>query len=94
MVFGGGGTGCSTSGCLFWVARSVGSTILINVVLIQISLLAPGRTSDLASSLIPAVRCRTRASKTRDFIAAALFSDLKANLTRSEELREYGVQDR
>ena len=42
IVFGGGGRGYSTSGCLFWIVLSVGLTILINVVLLLISLLASG----------------------------------------------------
>jgi hypothetical protein len=42
IVFGGGGRGCATGGCLFWIVLSVGLTILINVVLILIPLLASG----------------------------------------------------
>jgi hypothetical protein len=42
IVFGGGGRGCATGGCLFWILVSVGLTILINVVLLLISLLVSG----------------------------------------------------
>jgi hypothetical protein len=42
IVFGGGGRGCAPGGCLFWILVSVGLTILINVVLLLISLLASG----------------------------------------------------
>jgi hypothetical protein len=42
IVFGGGGRGCATRGCLFWIVLSVGLTILINVVLLLISLLISG----------------------------------------------------
>ena len=42
IVFGGGGRGCATGGCLFWIVVSVGLTILINVVLLLISFLISG----------------------------------------------------
>ncbi len=44
IVFGGGGRGCSGTGCLFWIVLSVGITIFINVILLLISVVfsSPG----------------------------------------------------